>query len=385
MLRFLDAGESHGRAIITILEGLPSGVQITPEAIEKELGRRRLGYGRSPRMNIETDRVHIISGVRMGASLGSPIAMKVDNAEYEKWEETMSVEGRQEAAPLTQLRPGHADLAGAIKYRTRDVRNILERASARETVGRVMVGTIAKNLLRHFDIEIHSHVLAIGKIKARIESKDLNSELLKKADQNPMRCLDFAASKAMTEAIDEAIEKGNSLGGTFEVIAFGMPIGLGSHVQWDRRLDGRIAAGIMSLQAIKGVEIGDGFGLAAMGGFDAADNIYHEEGKGFQHSTNHSGGIEGGISNGEPIVVRAAMKPIPTLASPLDSVDLVTRRKIKAAVERADVCAVPAAAVIAESILAFILADALLEKLGGDNIEEMEERFERLKAFQADF
>jgi len=385
MLRFLDAGESHGRSIVAILEGLPFGIPVNSEIIDKELYRRRMGYGRSARMDIESDQVRIISGVRMGVTLGSPIALEVRNAESEKWEKVMSVEAKQNIPVLTQLRPSHADLAGAIKYGTRDVRTILERASARETVGRVSAGAIAKSFLRIFDIEIYSHVLSVNKVQARIDYESLNIEFLKKADQDPMRCLDPEASQQMIREIDEAREKGDSLGGVFEVIAFGIPIGLGSHVQWDRRLDGRIAASIMSIQAIKGVEIGCGFTLSGMRGSEAADQIYHEEGKGFRHSSNRAGGIEGGITNGEPVVARAAMKPIPTLTSPLDSIDLCNKKRIKAAVERADVCAVPAAAVIAESALAFVLADALLEKLGGDNIEEMKERYQTLKRFQANF
>ncbi len=385
MLRFLDAGESHGRSIVAILEGLPFGIPVNSQIIDKELCRRRMGYGRSARMDIESDQVRIISGVRMGVTLGSPIALEVGNVEYEKWEEVMSVEAKQDINTLTQLRPSHADLAGAIKYGTRDVRNILERASARETVGRVSAGAIAKSFLGIFDIEIYSHVLSVNKVQARIDCESMTIEFLKKADQDSMRCLDPEASQQMIKEIDGAREKGDSLGGVFEVIAFGIPIGLGSHVQWDRRLDGRIAASIMSIQAIKGVEIGNGFTLSGMSGSEAADQIYHEKGKGFRHSSNHAGGIEGGITNGEPVVARAAMKPIPTLTSPLDSIDLCNKKRIKAAVERSDVCAVPAAAVIGESALAFVLADALLEKLGGDNIEEMKERYQTLKRFQADF
>jgi len=385
MLRFLDAGESHGKAIVVILEGLPFGIPVDAGGINNELSRRRIGYGRSARMNIEVDEVKITSGIRAGVTIGSPLALEVANAEYDKWQKVMNIEKPANEDALTHLRPGHADLAGAIKYGTGDVRNILERASARETVGRVSAGAVAKNFLNIFDIEIYSHVRSVDGVQAKIDTESLGIELLREADQDPVRCLDAGASQQMIKEIDKAREEGDSLGGVFEVVAFGVPIGLGSHVHWDRRLDGRIAAGIMSMQAIKSVEIGDGFMLSRMRGSEAADRIYHEKGKGFRHSSNHAGGIEGGMTNGEPVVVRAAMKPIPTLASPLDSVDLSSKKRIKATVERSDVCAVPAAAVIAESALAFILADALIEKLGGDNIDEMKERYQKLKRFQADF
>jgi chorismate synthase len=385
MLRFLDAGESHGKGIATIVEGLPYGIPIRAGEIESELNRRRLGYGRSGRMGLEKDVVEVFSGVRLGVTLGSPLTMLVRNAEYEKWYEAMRADGERKGGDMTRPRPGHADLAGALKYGTRDVRDILERASARETVGRVCAGAVAKRLLGFLDVYIYSHVLAVGGIKAESAVVTPGLEEIKRADEDPMRCLDAAASGRMREEVDLAREQGDSLGGVFEVIAYGLPAGIGSHVHWDRRLDARLAASVTAIQAIKGVEFGDGFALAGMRGSQAVDSISHEEGRGFFHPTNHAGGLEGGMTNGETLVVRAAMKPIPTLASPLDCVDLVTKEKVKAAVERADSCAVPAAAVVAESAVAFVLADALLEKLGGDNLEGIQARYKKMLREQADF
>ena len=385
MLRFLDAGESHGKGMSTIVEGLPYGIPVSADAIELELARRRLGYGRSGRMKLEQDRVDILSGVRSGTTLGSPVAMLVINAEYEKWREIMPVEGESAGEPITGLRPGHADLAGALKYGTRDLREVLERASARETVGRVCAGALAKSLLSELGISVHSHVLAVGKVKAGGGSETPSPQDLKEVDSDPMRCLYAEASELMRHEVDRAREDGDSLGGVVEVIAFGLPAGLGSYVHWDRRLDARLAGAIMAIQAIKGVEIGAGFGLAGMRGSQAVDVIHHAPGRGFYHGSNHAGGLEGGVTNGEPLVIRAAMKPIPTLASPRDSVDLESRAAVKAAVERADICAVPAAAVIAESGAAYVLADALLEKTGGDSIEEIRVRFEAILRHQAEF
>jgi chorismate synthase len=385
MLRFLDAGESHGKGIITIIEGLPLGIPVSTAEIDLELKRRRLGYGRGARMQLESDRVVLMSGVRYGLTLGSPVAVQVMNAEYDKWKKTMSVEGGERERALTMLRPGHADLAGALKYGTRDVRDVLERASARETVGRVCAGALAKRLLGELGVEIGSHVMTVGGIRASGEGNVPPREKVLSVDENPLRCLDEEASKRMQEEIDIMREKGDSLGGIFEVVVYGLPAGLGSHVHWDRRLDARIAAAVMSIQAVKGVEIGDGFKLTEMRGSESADVISHNDQRGFYHLSNHAGGLEGGMSNGEEIVVRAAMKPIPTLANPLDSIDLVSKEKVKAAVERADVCAVPAAAVIAEAMVAFVLADALLKKTGGDNMEEIRSRYEAIVAGQIEF
>lgn len=385
MLRFLDAGESHGKGIVTIVEGMPHGVPMRSQDIEEELARRRLGYGRSGRMRLEKDKVEIISGVRGGKTLGSPVAMLVKNAEYDKWKGIMKVYGEAEGETMTRIRPGHADLAGALKYGTRDLRDILERASARETVGRVCAGASAKSLLGCLGISVMSHVLGVGRVEAERASEPPGPEELKKADSDPMRCLDEDLSKRMIEEVDLAGEQGDSLGGIFEVITFGLPAGLGSHVHWDRRLDSRIAAAVMGIQAIKGVEIGDGFDMAAARGSQVADVVYHQQDKGFYRRTNHAGGLEGGMTNGEPVVVRAAMKPIPTLTSPMESLDLVSKERMTAAVERADVCAIAAAAVIAESAVAFVLADALLEKLGGDSLAELEERYKTLLREQASF
>jgi len=385
MLRFLDAGESHGRGITTIVEGLPYGMEINTEVIELELARRRLGYGRGARMQLESDKVEILSGVRYGITLGSPVAVYVINSEYDRWSKTMSTEKGEREKELTMLRPGHADLAGVLKYGTRDVRDVLERASARETVGRVCAGAMARRLLGELGIEIGSHVLAVGSIRAREEGYVPPISKLKDVDENPLRCMDGAAAERMRKEIDVAREKGDSLGGIFEVVVHGLPAGLGSHVHWDRRLDARVAAAVMSIQAVKGVEVGDGFKLAGMKGSESADVIAHHEGKGFSHTSNHAGGFEGGMTNGEAVVIRAAMKPIPTLMNPLDSVDLISKEKIKAAVERADVCAVPAAAVIAESMVALVLAGALLEKTGGDSMKEIRSRYEAIVAGQVDF
>ena len=378
MLRYLDAGESHGRGMVCLLEGMPRGVPLRSAHIERELSRRRLGYGRGPRMDLEEDRVEIYSGVRGGLTLGSPIAMLVANAEHAKWEGIMAVEGEVAGPPLTAPRPGHADLAGALKYGTRDLRDILERASARETVGRVCAGAVAGRLLGELGMEILSHVTAVGGVAAEAP-QELSPELLREADADAMRCLDAEASLRMREEVDAAREAGDSLGGIFQVVAFGVPVGLGSHVHWDRRLDARLAAALMGIQAVKGCAVGGGFELATLRGSRAADEIFRAEGGGLRRGSNHAGGIEGGMSNGEPIVLQAAMKPIPTLRSPLRSVDLISGEAVEGAVERADVCAVPAAAGVAEACVSFVLAQALLEKTGGDSMEEIEERFRALR------
>jgi chorismate synthase len=336
-------------------------------------------------MRLEKDEVEIISGVRGGKTLGTPVAMLVRNAEYNKWKDIMKIDGEVAGETMTSIRPGHADLAGALKYGTRDLRDILERASARGTVGRVCAGAAAKSLLGYLDISVVSHVLGVGEAVAERVSEPPGLEKIMKADSDPMRCLDKDLSKRMMEEIDLAGEQGDSLGGVFEVIAFGLPAGLGSHVHWDRRLDARLAAAVMGIQAIKGVEIGDGFDVAAARGSQVADMVYHQQEKGFYRRTNHAGGLEGGMTNGEPVVVRAAMKPIPTLTSPVESLDLVSKERLTAAVERADLCAVAAAAVIAESAVAFVIADALLEKTGGDSLAELEKRYKALLREQASF
>ncbi len=382
-MRYLDAGESHGKGMACIVEGLPYGLPLRAADVESELARRRLGYGRSDRMALERDEVEIFSGVRGGVTLGSPLTMLVRNAEYEKWRDVMAAEGGKNVEALTALRPGHADLAGALKYGTGDLRDILERASARETVGRVCAGAAARKLLHELGINVYSHVLEVGGVGSGAGRRVPSEDALANADGDPMRCLEGVASLLMRDAVDAARGSGDSLGGIFEVLAFGLPAGLGSHVHWDRRLDGRIAAAVMGIQAVKGVEIGDGFEAARTPGSQAMDAIYYEEGRGFRHRSNHAGGLEGGMTNGEPLVVRAAMKPIPTMAKPMPSVDLSSGEAVAAAVERADVCAVPAAAVIAESCVAFVLAGAMLAKTGGDSIDEIRVRLREVRERQA--
>ncbi len=374
MLRFLTSGESHGKGLIGIVEGIPSGLSLSSEDIDKELKRRQAGYGRGGRMKIESDHAEIISGVRWGKTIGSPIAVYIENKDWKNWQEGMSVEGKYEGAipAVTRPRPGHADLAGALKYGHRDIRNILERSSARETATRVAIGAIAKRFLLEFGISIGSYVEQIGGIKCDVSTYE---GIFKKAEDSPVRCPDEEASKKMMELIDASSKKGDTLGGIFVVIADGVPPGIGSHIQWDRRLDGRLAHAFMSIQAIKGVEIGRGFDMAGAFGSEVMDEIFYN-GSVFYRKTNNAGGIEGGISNGMPIVVRAAMKPIPTLRKPLQSVDIETKEPFEASYERSDVCAVPAASVIGEAMAAIVIADAFLEKFGGDSMEETRRNFE---------
>jgi len=367
MFRFLTAGESHGKGLVAVIEGVPAGLALDEDYIARDLARRQAGYGRGARMDIEQDRAEILSGVRHGLTMGSPISLLIWNRDWENWEQTMSISAvEQEVEPLTQLRPGHADLAGAMKYGLDDVRPILERASARETASRVAVGAVARKLLAEFGIEIHSHTVCIGgRWSSQVEPIDWAG-----VESSPLRCADSEAERAMLSAIDEAKEAGDSLGGVFEVIASGVPIGLGSHVHWDRKLDGRIAQAMMSINAVKGVEIGAGFAVADLPGSQVHDRIEPDAAHRWRHATNRAGGIEGGMSNGEPIVVRAAVKPIPTLAKPLPSADLRTGAAVQAHFERSDVCVVPAAGVIGEAVLAIVLAEAVLEKFGGDHTAE---------------
>ncbi len=363
MLRFLTAGESHGRGLVAIIEGIPAGLSIDEDYIAAQLKRRQGGYGRGGRMQIEQDYAEIISGVRHGFTIGSPISLLVWNKDWENWQESMSLSPVEtEIEPVTKSRPGHADLPGVAKYNLDDIRPILERASARETTARVAVGSIARKFLEEFGIEIRSHVTCIGGID--IGAVDITD--WEAIEASPVRCADPEAEKQMIEAIDAAKADGDSLGGTFEVVAMGVPIGLGSHIQWDRRLSGKIAQAIMSIQAVKGVEIGAGFAVADLRGSQAHDEIE----PGFNRTTNWAGGLEGGMTNGQPIVVQAAIKPIATIPSPLSSIDLRTGEPVKAHVERADACVVPAAGVIGEAMLALVLAEACLEKFGGDHIEE---------------
>lgn len=375
MLKFLTAGESHGPALVTIVEGLPCGVEVSKKLIDSELARRQLGVGRGERMKIEKDSVEILSGVRFGKSLGSPIAMLIRNRDWANWSEVLALEGTQEVEAITQPRPGHADLVGAFKTGQKDIRNILERASARETAARVAVGALAKALLSELDIFILSHVIRIGTCEASITFTP-KPEDLKKIDTSLVRCIDEKTSDAMVKEIRKAVDDKDSLGGVFEVLAYGVPPGLGSYISWDGRLDGRIARAMMSIPAIKGVEIGSGFELAGMRGSASHDEIFYTQPKGFHRETNRAGGIEGGMSNGETIVVRAAMKPIPTVGKPMRTVDIITKEQVFAFKERADVCAVPSAAVVGESMLAIEIASAVLEKFGGDSLDELRRNYQ---------
>lgn len=385
MLRFLTAGESHGELIMGIIEGMPAGLLIRVTDIDRDLARRQGGYGRGGRMKIEKDTVKIYTGVRWGRTIGSPIGLMIRNKDWENWRDKMSPDPMflNSAEPVTRPRPGHADLAGVMKYGCKDIRSILERSSARETAMRVAVGAVAKRLLEEFGIEVVSHVLSIGNVFARVPKASVQ-EIKKRAEASELRCIDPEAEKRMMRRIDEARAAGDSLGGVFEVVVTNAPIGLGSHVHWDRKLDGRLAAALMSIQAIKGVEVGAGFGAANRPGSQVHDEIYWNKKQGFFHKTNMAGGIEGGISNGENITLRAAMKPIPTLYKPLRSVDILNKKPFKASIERSDVCAVPAAGIVGEAAVACELAAALIEKFGGDNIDEMKRNFhgydEQLKA-----
>ncbi len=379
-LRYLTAGESHGRALVGILEGMPAGLPINREAINKQLCRRQQGYGRGGRMLIENDQVEVLAGIRFGRTLGSPIALVIWNRDWENWKERMDPwQEPPDYKPVTVPRPGHADLAGAIKYQHRDIRNVLERASARETAMRVALGAIARQLLEHFNITIASHVTQIHNAQSDVSHSQYDDldMLNEKADASPVRCLDPSAEKAMIARIQQAMADKNTVGGAFEVIARGAPPGLGSHVHWDRKLDAQIAQAMMSIQAIKAVGVGLSFEVASTWGSEAHDAIYYEREAGFYRKTSRAGGIEGGISTGEPIIIRVAMKPLSTLSRPLDSVDIISKERQEAHIERSDVCAVPAASVIAENVLALTLADAFLEKLGGDSIAEIEARYKR--------
>jgi chorismate synthase len=385
-LRFLTAGESHGPELVAILEGFPAGVPLLAQDIDADLARRQRGYGRGARMKIETDRVRFAAGVRGGETLGGPIAMVVPNRDHESWVAQMSAAPFEAPPPpLTRPRPGHADLAGALKYDRRDARDILERASARETAVRVAVGAACKRLLAQLGVDVFAHVIAVGPV----ESSPLDlalSELRDRARASDLACADPDTAEAMRAAIRDAAHAGDTLGGVFEVIATGVPPGLGSHVSWDRKLDGRIAQALMSIQAIKGVEIGPAFDVARRRGSAAHDPIHHDpEARAFTRPTNHAGGLEGGITNGMPLRVRAAMKPISTLKRPLASVDLTTKAPFDAAFERSDVCAVAAASVVGEAMLAFVLADAAVEKFAGDSLVEMKRNLAGYLAQVRDF
>ena len=415
-LRYITAGESHGKALIGILEGIPSGLSISAEDIDRDLKRRQGGHGRGGRMKIESDHAEILSGVCCGKTIGSPISILIENKDWANWQDVMSSDNLPESphSPLwkrgaegdfkagkggfvTRPRPGHADLSGAIKYDSHDIRNILERSSARETAMRVALGVMAKKFLSEFNIKVGSHVIQIGTVRIQnLKEKEL-SKIFEKAEKSPVRCPDEVASKKMVKLIDRAIKEGNSLGGIFEVFVIGVPVGLGSHIQWDRRLDGRLAQALMSIQAIKGVEVGLGFDMSRRFGSEVMDEIFYrakskeqraksinselrtpnsELTAGFYRKTNYAGGIEGGMTNGMPIILRAAMKPIPTQKKPLRSIDIITKRPVEAAYERSDICAVPAASVIGEAMIALTIADAFLEKFGGDSITEVKRNYD---------
>jgi len=376
--RFLTAGESHGECLTAIIDGVPAALPLAEADLNEDLARRQRGYGRGGRMKIERDQVHISGGVRWGLTLGSPIALTITNRDWENWKATMSVgppEPGAAAKQVTRPRPGHADLAGAMKYGHRDIRNVLERSSARETTARVAVAGVAKRLLAEFGITILSHVTELGGIRI---SPDLDlpwEEIRRRAEASEVRCADPAAEAEMIVAIDDAKAKGDTLGGVFEVVALGCPVGLGSYVQWDRRLDGRIAQALCAIQAIKGVEFGLGFETARRPGSQVHDEILLDAQGGFRRASNNAGGLEGGVTNGQPVVVRAAMKPLSTLRTPLRSVDVATKEAVEAVVERSDVSAVPAAGVVGEAMLALALVTPFLEKFGGDSIDEIRRNY----------
>lgn len=387
MLRYLNAGESHGKALLAILEGLPAGLPLAAEMINVDLGRRQGGYGRGGRMRIEKDQIEFTCGVRKGKTLGNPLGMMIRNKDWENWKEIMAVE----PGPLpsekvvTRPRPGHADLVGAIKYGHReDLRNVLEKASARETAIRVAIGAVAKVLLAQFDMFVYSYTMEIGTVSAsKVDDPQKAYEL---AEQSQVRCHDPLAGEKMIELIRSAKHQGDSLGGVFEVVVTNPPIGLGSYAQWDRRLSARLAMAAMSIQAMKGVELGMGFESARRFGSEVHDDIYFDEKtKAFVRQTNNAGGMEGGITNGQPIILRVAMKPIATLYSPKKSVDIQTKEPFEATVERSDICTVPAAGVVGEAVIAFEIANAMVEKFGGDSLEEMKRNFDAYQTYVKSF
>ena len=403
MLTYVTAGESHGQALITVIENVPSNLNVAPETINCDLKRRQSGYGRGGRMKIESDQVQILTGVRHGKTIGSPLTMLIENRDWKNWSEIMSSapveiseDDKKRAQPVTRPRPGHADISGAIKYNQSDIRNILERSSARETAARVAAGAFAKALLKEFGVEICSWVTEIGGVSkgnqqvpgslyySDFDSQPEISSLFSAAEKSEVRCPCPELTESIKKRIDQAKEDGDSLGGIFEVVASGLPVGLGSHVQADRKLDGLIAGAMMSVQAIKGVEIGIGFEEGRRPGSQVHDEISYNSGH-FDRKTNHAGGIEGGMINGKDVVVRAVMKPIPTLYKPLMSVDMCTKEPFEASIERSDVCAVPAASVIAETVVAFELAKAFLDKFGGDSIEEVRRNYDSYSEYVSKF
>ena len=389
MLRYLTAGESHGPCLTMIIDGVPAGFPIQIEKINHDLWRRQQGYGRGGRMLIEKDEAQVRSGIRWGETIGAPVALGIENRDWKNWTKKMSAlpEDRDDKIAVTKPRPGHADLNGALKYDRSDIRDILERASARETVARTAVGSFAKQLLAPFDIRVMGYIRSIGNVAADLSRLSFH-EIYARSDESPVRTADPDAEEKMIALIEECKREGNTLGGIFEIVVLGLPPGLGSHTQWDRKLDGRLARALMSIQAMKGVEIGLGFEMARRRGSQVHDEIFFDPSKdvsegtprvvptGFYRGSNNSGGTEGGMSNGAPLVARVAMKPISTLMSPLQSVDLRSKQPADASVERSDVCAAPAAAVVGESVVAFEIARAFLEKFGGDSLREVRRNYE---------
>ncbi|WP_342346650.1 chorismate synthase [uncultured Nitrospira sp.] len=386
MLRYLNAGESHGRGLMAVVEGVPSGLPVIAEEINADLIRRQGGYGRGGRMRIEKDRIEFICGVRKGKTLGNPLGLLIWNKDWENWKDIMAAEPGPPSTErvVTRPRPGHADLVGAIKYGHRDIRNVLEKASARETAIRVAIGGVAKSLLAQFDMRVVSYTMDIGGVAAPSPNDPLMA--YEHAEQSDVRCHDPETAKKMIEQIRAAKHKGDSLGGIFEVVVTNVPIGLGTYAQWDRRLSARLAFAAMSIQAMKGVEIGMGFESARRFGSEVHDDIYFDKATGqFIRKSNNAGGLEGGITNGQPIVLRVAMKPIATLYTPKDSVDIETKEPFEATVERSDICTVPAAGVVGEAVIAYEMANALIEKFGGDTLDEMKKNFEAYQEYVRTF
>ncbi|MGP4082816.1 chorismate synthase [Pseudalkalibacillus sp. R45] len=380
-MRYLTAGESHGPQLTTIIEGVPAGLSLLKEDINHELARRQKGYGRGRRMQIEKDQVNISSGVRHGYTLGSPITLTVENRDFQHWRKIMGADPIEDEEDvkrqISRPRPGHADLNGAIKYGHRDMRNVLERSSARETTVRVAAGAVAKRILAELGIKVAGHVVEIGGVKADPVFYESIEDLQKITEDSPVRCLDPAAGGKMMRAIDEAKENGDSIGGVVEVVAEGIPTGVGSYVHYDRKLDAKLASAIMSINAFKGVEIGIGFEAAEKPGSQVHDEILWNEAEGYTRGTNNAGGFEGGMTTGMPVVVRGVMKPIPTLYKPLQSVDIESKEPFKASIERSDSCAVPAASVVAEAVVAWELAEAIVSQFGNDQIEKIKENIKR--------
>ena len=376
MLRFLDAGESHGKCLMGIIEGLPAGLSLSEENINLNLKRRQGGYGRGERMKIEQDQAEILSGLVEGKTIGSPLGLMIKNKDWENWQE-------KEYPPLTIPRPGHADFSGAIKYGFKDIRKVLERASARQTAMRVAIGSVASSLLKELNIEIYSYVSMIGQVKAR-RITSFDSKIKNEINKSPVYCIDGIASVGMCREIDRAREKGDTLGGVFEVVVTGVPVGLGSYVQWDRRLDARLASALMSIPGVKAVEIGKGIEASEKKGSTVHDEIFapeesEKDSSRYYRKTNRAGGIEGGITNGEKVVIRAYLKPIPTLINPLRSIDFATKKETRAIYQRSDICVVPAASVVGEAAAGWEIAAAFLEKFGGDSLVEIKENYKNYK------